>query len=171
MLRTERGFTFVELIVAMVITSIVMGAFGSTLYHFLIMPALQGDHLTAVNELRFALDVIQADGVQAQSFTSTEAPDYGYFSLDYYDLDSATIVTHNVTYSYDNEAGRLIREQSLDGMSTSIASHIADAGDVFFIVNEAGNAVTVTITVTIASGRGTSVTETSTRTIEMRLGL
>jgi len=168
--RTERGFTYTELLVAMVVTGMVLGAFATSLYHFLIVPALQGDHLTAVNELRFALDIIQADGVQAHAFTASETPEYGYFSWDSYDPGLGTTVAHTITYSFDGEGGRLIREQSGDSASTSIASHIASAEDVVFTVSEEGDVVTFTITVTVDSGRGQATTETATRQVEMRLG-
>ena len=169
MLRTQRGSSLVELLAAMVVISMLMGVFGSALYHFLVVPALQGDHLAAVSELRFALGVVQTDAVQAQSFTGGESPDYGYFSWDYYDPDTASIVTHTVTYSYDESEGRLLREQSMDSSSTAIASNIASEDDVSFVVDDDGDTVTVTITVTVESGRGSVTTETGIRNVEMRV--
>ena len=169
MQKAERGFTYLEVLVAMVITSLVIGLVGTGLYHFLIVPALQGDHLTAVNELRFALDTIQADGVQAHAFTLSEATDeYGYFDCKYYDLDQGKPVAYTITYSYDSDGGRLRRE--VDGGSAAIASHIAAADDVVFALNEEGGAVLVTITVTVDSGRGQTRTESGTRKVVMRLG-
>jgi len=169
MFRTERGFTFIELIIAMVLTSMIVSVMGSALYHFLITPARQADHITAVNELRFALDIIQNDGVQAQSFTSYESSDYGYFTWEIFDTGLGTVVTYTASYSYDNVGERLIREETKDGTIRSIASHIAAAGDVVFVPNEEGNALTVTITVTVDNGSGYSVVETGTRNIEMRV--
>ena len=169
MFRNERGFTFIELIIAMVLTGMIVSVMGSALYHFLITPARQADHITAVNELRFALDIIQNDGVQAQSFASSVAPDYGYFTWEIFDPDLGTTVTYTVSYSYDNDGGRLIREETKDGTIRSIASHIAAAEDVVFITNEEANAVLVTITVTVDNGGGYSVVETGTRNIEMRV--
>ncbi len=169
MFRNERGFTFVELIIAMALTGIIVSVMGSALFHFLSTPARQSDHITAVNELRFALDIIQNDGVQAQSFTSSEAPDYGYFTWEIYDPDLGTVVTYTASYSYDDGGGRLIREETKDGTIKSIASHIDAAEDVVFITNEEANAVMVTITVTVDNGGGYSVVETGTRNIEMRV--
>ena len=169
MFRTERGFTFIELIIAMVLTGMIVSVMGSALYHFLITPARQADHITAVNELRFALDIIQNDGIQAQSFASSEAPDYGYFTWEIFDPDLGTTVTYTVSYNYDNDGGRLIREETKDGTIKSIASDIAAAEDVVFVTNEEGNAVIVTITVTVDNGSGYSVVETGTRNIEMRV--
>ncbi len=169
MFRNERGFTFIELIIAMVLTGMIVSVMGSALFHFLSMPARQADHITAVNELRFALDIIQNDGVQAQSFASSEAPDYGIFTWEIFDPDLDTTVTYTVSYNYDNDGGRLIREETKDGTIRSIASDIAAAEDVVFVTNEEGNAVMVTITVTVDNGSGNTVVETGTRNIEMRV--
>jgi len=169
MLRSQRGFTFVELLVGMLIMSTVVGMVSSTLYYMLILPTWQGDHLTALNELRFALDTIQLDGVQAQSFTTAEAPDYGYFTWNYFDPDTGDVTAYTKSYSYDPEQGRLLREDSKEGTVRVIASHIVSPSDVTFVPSENGKAVTVTITVTVSSARGEATTETGTRDIEMRL--
>ena len=169
MLRSQRGFTFVELLVGMFIMSIVMGMLSSTLYYMLILPTWQGDHLTALNELRFALDTIQLDGVQAQSFTVGEAPDYGYFTWNYFDDDTGDVTAYTKSYSYDADEGRLLREDSKEGTVRAIASHIASSDDVTFVPSEDGKAVNVTIAVTVNSARGEATTETGTRDIEMRL--
>lgn len=169
MLRSQRGFTFVELLAGMLIMSIVMGMLSSTLYYMLILPTWQGDHLTALNELRFALDTVQLDGVQAQSFTSGEAPDYGYFTWNYFDNDTGDVTAYTKSYSYDAEQGRLLREDSKEGTVRAIASHIVSLSDVTFVPSEDGKAVNVTITVTVNSARGETTTETATRDIEMRL--
>ncbi len=175
MFRNKRGFTFIELIIAMVLTGMIVSMMGSAFYHFLITPARQADHITAVNELRFALDIIQNDGVQAQSFTNatdpgppfSDPPYYGYFSWIDIDPDTGTSEAHDAAYRYDN--GRLIRKDTKDGTIRSIASHIADAEDVVFVPKGEGNAVMVTITVTVDNGSGYSVVETGTRNIEMRV--
>lgn len=169
MFRNERGFTFMELIIAMTLTGMIVSVMGSALYHFLSTPARQSDHITAVNELRFALDIIQNDGVQAQSFASSVAPDYGNFTWEIFNPDLGIVEPFFVSYSYDNDDGRLIREETKDGTIRSIASHIAAAEDVAFVTNEEGNAVMVTITVTVDNGSGNTVVETGTRNIEMRV--
>jgi prepilin-type N-terminal cleavage/methylation domain-containing protein len=169
MFGTQRGFTLIELVIAMVLSSIIVSVMGSALYHFLSTPAREADHITAVHELRFALDMIQNDGVQAQSFTISEAPDYGYFTGEIYDPDLGDLIEYTVSYSYDNVGGKLIREETQDSTIKSIASYIACAEDVVFVLNEEGNSVMLTITVTVDNGRGSSVVETGTRNIEMRV--
>ena len=165
--KNERGFTLVELLVAMVVTSIVLGAFGSLFYHVLTMPIRQGDHLTAENELRFTLDLIQADGVQARSFTYSNAPYYGYFSWDYFDPGLGGFVTYRVYYKYDG--GMLIREQSLDSSSAVIARHIVSASDVDFDYTAGETKIAVTITVTVDNGSGHIQTASGTRNVQMRV--
>jgi prepilin-type N-terminal cleavage/methylation domain-containing protein len=176
--RTQRGFTLIELTIAIAIAGLIMGAVGSAFYYILIVPPEQSDRLTAINELRFALERIQQDGVQAQSFTNSEQPlnppfsnppYYGYFYWDYFDPDSgAWWGNHTVAYSYDN--GQLTRDESIDGDLTTtiiLAFHIAAAGDVSFAYDE-NSPVTVNITVTLNPGTANEISKTDTRYIDMR---
>ncbi|MCK4964393.1 MAG: hypothetical protein KAH98_02940 [Dehalococcoidia bacterium] len=156
----------IELVIVMAITSIIMGAIGSIFYQVLVVPPRESDQLTAINELRLALDRIQHDGVQAQSFTPEDAPNYGYFCSKDGPDDSECYI--EVAYKYDG--GQLIREESIDGeltTTTVIAFHIAYAPDVGFSYGEA-NSVTVNMTVTLNPGTANEISETDTRYIDMR---
>lgn len=162
----------------MAITSIIMGAIGSIFYQVLVVPPRESDRLTAINELRLALDRIQHDGVQAQEYTLNEDPCpepcvgsyyYGHFSS-YTDPDCDEIRT--VYYRYECEARQLIREESIEGEPTTnttvIAFHIAEYGDVDFDYIEGDNNVTVNMTVTLNPGTANEISETATRYIDMR---
>jgi len=161
----------------MAITSIIMGAIGSIFYQVLVVPPRESDRLTAINELRLALDRIQHDGVQAQSFTNSEQPlnppfsnppYYGSFYWDYFDPDLGAWGNHTVAYRYDD--GQLIRDESIDGeltTTTVIAFHIAAAGDVSFAYDK-NMPVTVNMTVTLNPGTANEISETATRYIDMR---
>lgn len=176
MLRHERGFTFIELIVAMVLTAMMLGVIGSALYHFVTVPPGQADDVSATNELIFGLDCIEADGAHALSFTNatdpglpfSDPPYYGYFSWIDIDPDTGTSEAHDAAYRYDN--GRLLREESIDGAvpdSIAIVSRIAAPEDVTFAHDQGNNIVTVTITVTADTESGNPATETGTRNIEI----
>jgi len=164
MLRTKRGFTLIEILIAMTISSMIMVSMGSVFYYLLVVPPRESDRLTATNDLRLALDRIQYDGVQALNFTPGSDPDYGYFSW----IDYPSLNDHTVAYSYDN--GKLIREESIEGGDTTtiaFARHVADYGDIDF-VDGGNNTVIVTMTATMNPGTGSAISETETRYIEMR---
>ena len=176
MLRHERGFTFIELIVATVLTAMMLGAFGGTLYHFVAVPPEQADDVTATNELRFGLDCIEADGAHALSFTNatdpgppfSDPPYYGYFSWIDTDPDTGTSEANIAAYRYDD--GRLLREESINGAepnSTAIVSRIAAPEDVAFAHDQGNNMVKVTITVTVDTENGNPATEIGIRNIEI----
>jgi len=166
MRRHKRGFTLIEVLIATVITCTLMGLLSTTYYCFMTMPAHQSDQLTATNQLRLALDFIQYDGVQAQSFTPGSDPYeyYGYFSS-YTDPEGSG--SRTVAYKYDD--GHLLREESIDGDVDSriIAFHIADAEDVVFDY-DGGRQLTVSIIATLNTDTMSETMKTDTRQIDMR---
>ena len=166
MRRHKRGFTLIEILIAMVIAGTLMGLLSTTYYYFMTIPAHQSDQLTATNQLRLALDQIQYDGVQAQSFTPGSDPQeyYGYFSS-YTDPQGSG--NRTVAYKYDD--GHLLREESLDGDVDTriIAFHIADAEDALFEY-DGDKQVTVSIMATLNRDTMSETTKTDTRQIDMR---
>lgn len=166
MQRHKRGFTLIEILIATVITCTLMGLLSTTYYCFMTMPAHQSDQLTATNQLRLALDFIQYDGVQAQSFTPGSDPYeyYGYFSSH---TDPQGSGNRTVAYKYDD--GCLLREESIDGDLDSriIAFHIADAEDAVFEY-DGDKQVTVSIIATMNPDTMRETTKTDTRQIDMR---
>lgn len=161
----------------MAIAGLIMGAVGSAFYYILIVPPEQSDRLTAINELRFALERIQQDGVQAQSFILGSDPYvyYGYFYSEDYQCNPNDCLTSNVSYKYDD--GKLVRVETrvetMDSTPTTtttnmtLAFHIAAAGDVSFAYDE-NSPVTVNITVTLNPGTANEISKTDTRYIDMR---
>jgi prepilin-type N-terminal cleavage/methylation domain-containing protein len=192
--RDKRGFTLIEILVATVVAVLIMGAISSVFYYLLVIPPQQTDQLNAENQLRLSLDWIQRDGVQAHSFTLNATPyppdppcegsyRYGYFSsyadpgcVDV-DLGCSEV---RVAYSYDDVNDRLIREESIDGVTTytTIAFNIADLCDVTFecgdgvTLCEGRNPITVNMTVTRNKDSQNKVRKeisiTDTRYIDMR---
>jgi prepilin-type N-terminal cleavage/methylation domain-containing protein len=164
MRRHKRGFTLIEILIATVITVTLMGFLSTIYYSFMTIPARQSDQLTATNQLRLALDFIQYDGVQAQSFTQGSDPYYGYFSS-YTDPQGSGNCT--VAYKYDD--GHLVREESIDGDVDSriIAFHIAAAEDALFEY-DGDKKVTVSIMATLNRDTMSETTKKDTRQIDMR---
>lgn len=171
MLRGKRGFTIIELTIAIAISSILMGTLVSAFYYTSTVPLALSNQINAENELRLALDQIQNDGVQAQSFTPGSDPYeyYGYFSSD---PDPEGRGGSTIIYRYED--GQLVREESIaDDLPTVriIARHIVNVEDVVFDY-DGGKVVTVNMTVTLNPDTQNEVikklSETDTRQIDMR---
>jgi prepilin-type N-terminal cleavage/methylation domain-containing protein len=171
MTRGKRGFTLIELMIAIAITAMISGGLVSAFYYVSTVPPQQTNQLTAENELRLALDQIQNDGVQAQSFTLGSDP-YEYYGSFSSNPDPTGYGGCTITYRYED--GQLVREKSIDGESStvsSIAFYIADAEDVIFVY-DGDRQVTVTMTVTLNADTqnkvSKTVSQTDTRQIDMR---
>lgn len=165
MIRTKRGFTLIEILIAVTITSMIMGSMGGFFYQLLVVPKQQSDQLAAVNDLRIALDFIHYDGVQATSFTKQTDPNYyGYFLWQDYSSED----NYKITYRYEDS--RLMRDVSINGTpqsSLAIAFHVADYEHITF-VNSGNNAVNVTMTISMTTVIGKEILQTETRHIDMR---
>lgn len=161
----------------MAIAGLIMGAVGSAFYYLMVVPPEQSDRLTAVNELRFALDRIQHDGVQSQSFILGPDPYvyYGYFYSEDYQCNPNDCLTSNVSYKYDD--GKLVRVETrvetigstptTTTTNMTLSSHIVNFGDVSF-EHPGNNTVVVTMTVIMNPGTANEISKTDTRYIDMR---
>jgi prepilin-type N-terminal cleavage/methylation domain-containing protein len=175
MRRTKRGFTLIEILIAMAIAGLIMGVVGSAFYYLMVVPPEQNDRLTATNELRFSLEWIQHDGVQAHNFTSGEYPSYyGHFCSR--DDPDDPLCCIQVSYSYDVDNNQLMREETMCSNSTAtpvpsmiLSSNILEYEDVIFDHGgEGAGNVTVTMTVTLNPDSPNEIVETDSRYIEMR---
>jgi prepilin-type N-terminal cleavage/methylation domain-containing protein len=164
MMRTQRGFTLIEILIAVTVSTMLMGALGTVFVQLLVVPKQQSDQLAAVNDLRLALDFIQYDGVQATGFTEQTDPSYGHFLWHDYSSED----NYKITYRYDNS--RLMRDEAINGTeqsSLAIAFHVADYESITF-VNNGNNSVIVTMTISMTTVMGKDIVETDTRHIDMR---
>ena len=171
MKRGKRGFTLIEIMIVVAISSILMGTLVSVFYYTSTVPPALSNQINAENELRLALDQIQNDGVQAQSFTPGSEPYeyYGYFSSN---PDPEGRGGGTIIYRYED--GQLVREESIgEDLPTVriIARHIVDVEDVALDCDGDG-VVTVNMTVTLNPDSQNEVSkklsETDTRQIDMR---
>jgi len=181
--RARRGFTIIEMLIATAVAALIMGTLAGVFYYISTVTPQQGDQLSATNDLRFALDWIQRDGVQSYSFTinEEECPDlcegpyyYGNFSA-YINLSGNA--TRTVSYRYECDDGQLVREESttLDSVTTNttIAFHIARCADVTFDCGgddpcEGWHPLTVNMTATLNPDTDAEISEKDYRHIEMR---
>jgi type II secretory pathway component PulJ len=64
--KYQRGITLIELMVAMCIASLIIGAITMTIFQVLIYPAQSSNHMTAVKQVENAIHWMRRDVVQAQ---------------------------------------------------------------------------------------------------------
>jgi type II secretory pathway pseudopilin PulG len=121
--RNQKGFSLVELLVAVAITRFITGVVGTSIVQVIDINARSTTHMIAVRQVENAVHWLSRDGQMAQ----TLAPDTGSgfpLVLTWTTWDS---VENQVTYTIEN--GELKRSLSLDGgdlIETLIAKHIDD---------------------------------------------
>ena len=78
--RKERGFTLIEVLLAVMVIGLMMPAIGAALVMFLTVPARETDELNAIHQVRVVADWITWDGMRAEEFAAGSYPVYGTFS-------------------------------------------------------------------------------------------
>jgi len=69
MMKGQRGFTLVELLIATAIMGVVFGGLGEALHQVVTIPEYGNDRLTALHELQNVAHWVNLDGQMAQSAT------------------------------------------------------------------------------------------------------
>gem|GEM_PF-4663420 len=69
--RNRRGFTLIEVIVAITIMGMILPLVGTAMYQFIKVPPEQTDELTVINEVRQVAEWIVEDGTQSTFFAPT----------------------------------------------------------------------------------------------------
>ena len=148
--RTEKGFTLVESVLAMAISSLTVGAVVVALFQFNHVTRTYGDSLTLGQQMQSAASVLNHDVVSASSATVDgptlvlQIPRVAVFG------DPISLVTDTVTYSFADD--RLTR--TLDSNSVTVARQLSGVD-----FGPAG-AVSSTVQITVsASSRGQAVSE------------
>lgn len=139
--HSERGASLVELLVAMAISTFVIGALGTSLYQFYAISTYSQARMTALQDVQNAGLWLGRDAQEAAAFVPGAGSVYGTFRW-----SDASV---EFRYSYDSGDGALVREHILGGVVQStlpIARHVASQGDVVFAPT--GNRVVVTLTST-----------------------
>jgi len=140
----DGGATLPEIIIALLLTSLILGVLGSAVYQLFTTTRLGNDTLVALHDLEIAGFWLTRDAREAQSFTPGSGAVYGSFVT-----GSST-----VQYSYDSENSALVR--TVGGQSRIVARHILQQSDVQFSVSD--SLVTVVLTSTSgATSRSTTL--------------
>ena len=155
--HSERGASLVELLVAMAISTFVIGMLGTSIYQFYAISTYGQARMTALQDLQNAGLWLGRDAQEAATFVAGSGSVYGTFRW-----SDASV---EFRYSYDSGERALVREHLVGGVvqsTLSVARHIASQGDVTFAPS--GNRVVITLTA--SSG---TVTATDSLTLTMRV--
>jgi prepilin-type N-terminal cleavage/methylation domain-containing protein len=146
--RTQRGFTLIELVLALLISAIIAGGIIMSTSMVFTINALDSNHLKAVRQVDYAIDAITRDTLQAQTITVNGT---GYF-IDIQWTDFGTTTTHEIKYTID-AAGNLNRT-IVGGTTRVVATNVTPATN----CSLSGNVLTLNITAAITGNRPASET-------------
>ncbi len=122
----QKGFTFVELIIVMVIGSLVASAVATAIYQLFLTTELNKDHMTAYRQVQHAGYWVSRDAVGAKNVTVDDDPSTADFiTMDWIDWDG---LSHEIVYALvDGSDGlkELRRSYSIDGVVQQ-DSYVAD---------------------------------------------
>ena len=161
--NNQKGFTMVELLVAMAVASIIAVAAGTTISQVFNLNTRTSNHMIAVRQVQTAGYWVSHDAQMAQVRTVPGAPGLP-FSLIWTDWNGNV---DNVTYSIVGKAlkRRFIVSGSSPSDTTSFVAQSIDSGGTSCTYNLASNTFTFTVTATVGSG---SRAESETRKYEVR---
>lgn len=164
--RSQKGFTLIELIIALAIASAIGVAVTMTAHNMIAIPSMSNDSNTAINQVRNAVNWINKDVQGANTVNATPgAP--GFFSISLQEWDSGTEIwsVHNITYSLEGGTGLKELWRYYDSGTTRnlIAQFIEpeSAGVTECSWNATASVLTVSITATVGDA-------TETRTIQVK---
>lgn len=151
----EKGFTFIELIIVMVIGSLVASAVATAIYQLFLTTELNRDHMTAYRQVQHAGYWVSRDAVGTKNVTVDDDPSTSDFiTMEWLDWDG---VTHQTVYTLvDGSDGlkKLRRSYSVDSVvqqDTAVADYI-DATAYNNTLSQSINSTDTTITVASTDG-------------------
>ena len=163
----QKGFTLIELIIALAIASAIGVAITMTAQHMITIPAMSNDSNTAINQVRNAVNWINKDVQGASPSTVNDSPaSPGFFSVSLQKWDSVAKVwsVHNITYSLEDMAGTDLKELWRDydnGATTNLIAQFIEPEAAGVTECSWNSTLTVTITATVED-------KTETRTIQVK---
>jgi len=154
---SQKGFTLVELLVAIAIAGIIGAAATMAVHQVITIPIISNTQNTAINNVRNAVHWISRDAVMANNVDASPAGGE-FLKLTWNSYDGSS---HNCTYDLLDSLGGLKElRRDYDGQQTSIAQYI-DPHNTNCNWNELERTLTVTITATVGD-------ETEARTFEVQ---
>jgi len=147
--RNQKGFTLVEVIMAITITSLIGGGIVAGIFQILNVNALNITNMTAVKQIENAGHWISRDGQMAETVTLSGDEDGFPLKLSWTDWDgTANVVTYTIA------GGELRRSHSENGLeiSQNLVAQYINSDPIKTNATVSGTRLIVTITATVNDG-------------------
>lgn len=161
----ERGFTTIELVIALAIMALVSGAATAATFQVFRCTERNNNHMTAVCQVQNAGYWISRDAQRAQGLITDNLTTPDFLVLSWTDENSGDI--YQVTYTLEDMPGgglkKLLRSQSVNGGAnvTMLVAQYIEASLDKTSCEFTDNTLILNVTATVGSG---SQIETETRT-------
>ena len=158
-MKSEKGFTLIEMVIVLAITGILVTVVAAAIPMALAWAPRQANELSVEEDLSFARYWLTRDANAAETFIPLSAPQYG--TLRWSNFSGASMVSYNVTYSYDSATTSLIRAEWQNNVlqsSLPIARKILSQNATQFTWSAGTRRLTANVTSAIvdAAGVGTN---------------
>jgi len=125
LMNNQKGFTLIELIVALAIASVIGVAATMTAHQLISIPVISNDSNTAINQVRNAVNWINRDAQSATpSSINTTSPKFLSMEQLEWESDTGNWTTHTVNYTLESEDKELWRDYDSGTTVTLIAQYI-----------------------------------------------
>ena len=155
--KNQRGFTLIELIVAIAITGIIVGGIVLAIFHVFDVNALSSNHMKAVRQVQNAGYWMNHDVQMAQSVVPTADPDVDGFPLEVSWWEWGTTaagdnILHEVTYTLDgSDFKRSYWRSDTEETSEIVVARYIDSIEVAPKLFTVGDSLTLTVTAEVAT--------------------
>ena len=152
--KNQKGFTLIELIVAIAITVVIIGGVVMAIFHVFDVNALSSNHMKAVRQVQNAGYWVGRDVQMAKRVEPTADADGFPLEVAWQEwgtTDSNDATSHEVTYTLDGSDFK--RSHSIDGGEPSeiVVAQYIDSITVAPIPFAVGDNLTLTVTATTAT--------------------
>ena len=159
----QRGFTLIELIIAITIAALITGGITYAVMQILTINTRASNHMVAVRQVQQAGKEVSKDALQAQNVT--RGVNQG-FPLAFNWTEWGTNYTHRVTYTLEGTGAlKKLQRQHVDPAlntttNTTVAEYISSAS---FVQLPGGPAYNFTVTATVGDQSETRLYEVQPR--------